>query len=240
MGRGLPPADASHPAATTTSPATRSQRAAVPVAVAPPAAFRNKTAVADRSDPSKTGSRRRTATAPPPPKDPRGDRSSFRRFVLRFLASLLLFSAASTALSIQNHLSPLEHGLARAAAWGASLAHVQVDRRGNSLSVGGYQLEINHECTAFFVVLIYASFLLAYPATVWERTRGLLQGVAILMTVNVIRLAGLVIVVDFWPQLFDYFHEYFWQVLFLGLTTVLAHRWLSTLSVHRELLVLPR
>ena len=116
---------------------------------------------------------------------------------------------------------------------------VPVERRGNAIAVAGVQLEINHECTAFFVLLIYASFLLAYPATALERLRGFLQGVAILMTVNLVRLTVLVIVIALWPPMFDYFHEYFWQVLFLGLTTVLAHRWLSTLSVHRDLLVLP-
>ena len=166
--------------------------------------------------------------------------ADFRRFVLRFLGSLLLFSVLSTAASIQNHLGPLEKGLAAGTAWGAGLVHLAVQRRGNSVAIGSVQIEINHECTAFFVLMIYASFLLAYPATMWERLRGFLQGVAILMSVNLIRLIALAIVMGFWPMLFDYFHEYFWQVLFLGLTTVLAHRWLSTLAGNRELLVFPR
>lgn len=160
--------------------------------------------------------------------------------MLRFLGSLLVFSALSSATSVQNHLGPLERGLAIGAAWGARLAQVPVERNGNAVTVGGMQLEINHECTAFFVLLIYASFLLAYPATTWERLRGFVQGAAILLTVNQVRLIGLVVVINLWPPLFHYFHEYFWQVLFLGLTTVLAHRWLSTLAGHRELLVLPR
>jgi len=184
------------------------------------------------------GEKRRAAAGTPGAK--RAERSAFRWFEIRFLGCLLLFSILVTVTSIQNHLWPVEHGLATAAAWGAAAARVHVERTGNLLLVGGHQLEINHECTAFFVLLIYASFLLAYPATPWERVRGFARGAVILMLVNAVRLAGLAIVVAWRPALFAYFHEYFWQVLFLGLTTALAHRWLSTLSVDREILVIPR
>jgi exosortase/archaeosortase family protein len=169
-----------------------------------------------------------------------GQTAEFRRFVLRFLGSLLLFSVIVTVTAVQNHLWPLEYALAFGAEMGGKVAQVDVTRTGNSLSVGGFRLEINHECTAFFVLLIYASFLLAYPATIKERLRGLVLGVSVLMGVNVLRLVGLVIVVDIWPRMFDYFHEYFFQVLFLGLITALAHRWLGTLAGQRDLLAIPR
>ncbi len=173
---------------------------------------------------------------PPPPATGR----EFRRFVLRFLGSLLLFSMLFTVTNIQNHLSPLENAIAAGTALGARAVGVGVTRTGNSLAVtGGFHIEINHECTAFFVLMIYGAFLLAYPATPWERLRGFLIGIVVLMAVNVARLIGLVIVVDWRPSMFDYFHEYFFQVMFLGLITVLAHRWLATLKVQRDVLVLP-
>ncbi|GIW41237.1 MAG: hypothetical protein KatS3mg076_1814 [Candidatus Binatia bacterium] len=167
-------------------------------------------------------------------------RNAFLLFVLRFLGILFVLSALSTLLSIQNRLGPLERGLALAAEQGARLFGAHVVRHGNSLAVGGRLLEINHECTAFFVLLIYASFLFAYPATLAERLLGLVQGAVVLLVVNAVRLAGLAIVVASWPEFFDYFHEYFWQVLFLGLVTVLAQTWLNRLAVPRELSVLPR
>jgi len=163
----------------------------------------------------------------------------FWHFVVRFVGALFLFSVLATVVSIQNRLGWAERALAQSAAFGARLVYPDLRRDGNVLLAGGYNIEINHECTGIFILMIYAAFVLAYPARPWERLRGLLAAIVALTGVNVARLIALVVIVERWPPLFRYFHEYFFQILFLGLVTALANRWLGTLSMRREPLGLP-
>jgi len=51
--------------------------------------------------------------------------------------------------------------------------------------------------------------------------------VLLLTTINVVRIATLVRVVEFYPQAFAYFHEYVWQGAFLMLTTLYAITWVE-------------
>ncbi len=179
---------------------------------------------------------------PGPPSSGTGPGHSRHRFWLfaaRFVAALLFFSVLATLFSIQNRLGWVERALAQCVAVGARVFHPGLRREGNVLVAGGYGIEINHECTAIFVLMIYAAFVWAYPARPWERVRGLLLGAAVLTAVNIARLIALVVIIERWPPAFDYLHEYFFQVLFLGLVTALANRWLGSLSVRREFLGLP-
>jgi exosortase/archaeosortase family protein len=89
----------------------------------------------------------------------------------------------------------------------------------------GAALDINHECTGIFVLLVYATFVAAYPAAWTERAYGILVGIAVLMAVNVGRLILLTVIASRRPEWFVYFHEYFFQGLFIALLAFLASVW---------------
>lgn len=164
----------------------------------------------------------RQAPAAPsaPPRQP-----TFSGFLLRLIAYLFLVSLPFSLGGLHLYLKPVQHGMAVTVAAGASLlgAIAQVD--GTVITTNYAALDINHECTAVFVLVVYAMFVLAYPAAWLQRLSGIAIGTAVLMVVNVARLIALTVIASKYPTLFPYFHEYFFQGLFIALLAILASLW---------------
>jgi exosortase/archaeosortase family protein len=68
-------------------------------------------------------------------------------------------------------------------------------------------------------------FVLAYPAPWGQRLSGTLVGWITLLTINLIRLVFLTYIASQRPDWFAYFHEYFFQGLFIALLAILASLW---------------
>jgi len=151
----------------------------------------------------------------------------FLRFGLLFFLFLLGFSVLSVATDLQNHLHLAENGIAGAATWMAKGIGSAAVANDNIISVSGLTLDINHECTGVFVLFVLISFIGAYPANWRARVLGIAVGVTVLTFVNVLRIVTLVRIVEFYPNLFVYFHEYVWQGAFLMLVTLYALTWVE-------------
>jgi exosortase/archaeosortase family protein len=151
----------------------------------------------------------------------------FLRFGLLFFGFLLGFSVLSVVTDLQNHLHLAENGIAAAATWMAhgigSIASVNE----NIISIGALTLDINHECTGVFVLFVLISFIGSYPAALRTKVLGIVFGVTVLTVINVLRIVTLVRIVEFYPGLFVYFHEYVWQGAFLMLVTLYALTWVE-------------
>ena len=150
---------------------------------------------------------------------------TFSGFVVRLLGYLFLASLAFSIGELHLHMRPIQLAMvaivtAVANAFGA-VAHAS----GTIISTPHAALEINHECTGVFVLLVYAMFVLAYPAGWRERLRGIAIGFVTLTVINLARLAVLTLIASRYPEWFAYFHEYFFQGLFIALLAVLASLW---------------
>jgi exosortase/archaeosortase family protein len=154
-------------------------------------------------------------------------KSQLFRFALTFFFSLLAFSVLSVATNLQNHLHLAENAFAATATWMAKSTGSAATVTGNLITVSGMTLNINHECTGVFVLFVLTSFIGAYPARLGAKVVGIVFGVSVLSLINAIRIATLVRVVEFYPGLFTYFHEYVWQGAFLMLVTLYAVTWVE-------------
>ncbi|HVN83843.1 MAG TPA: archaeosortase/exosortase family protein [Candidatus Binatia bacterium] len=154
-------------------------------------------------------------------------RSPIVRFTVLFFLFLVGFSVLSVATALQNHLHVAERGIAEASTWLAGRVGSAATVTDNLIQVGGMTLDINHECTGVFVLFVLTSFIAAYPARLVAKLIGLAVGILVLTGVNVIRIATLVRLVEFYPNAFVYFHEYVWQGAFLMLVTVYAMTWVE-------------
>lgn len=154
-------------------------------------------------------------------------RSPIFRFAIFFFVFLLGFSVLSVATALQNHLHLAETGTAGLATWLARQVGSAAVVSDNVISVRGLTLNINHECTGVFVLFVLTSFIGAYPARWYTKLAGIAIGVAALSLLNVIRIATLIRLVEFYPSLFVYFHEYIWQGVFLMLVTLYAVTWVE-------------
>jgi len=157
-------------------------------------------------------------SSPPPPP-------SFSGFVVRLLLYLFLVSLLFSLGQLHLHMGPLQRGIASVVGAGANRLGAGATVEGTVIRLNHAALEINHECTGVFVLLVYAMFVLAYPAPGRQRISGILIGTVTLTAVNVGRLIVLAVIASRAPSWFGYFHEYFFQGLFIALLAILASVW---------------
>lgn len=146
-------------------------------------------------------------------------------FGVRFFSILLLTAVAFWWFSLHQNLGPLQRLLAGLGADLGRLAGGSMVVSGDNIVVDNLTLNVNHECTGIFVFMLFASFVLAYPASWRSKLIGLTIGVPLLFTVNVVRLGMLARLVEVYPDAFFYFHEYVWQGVFMVIVLIGAIAW---------------
>jgi archaeosortase B (VPXXXP-CTERM-specific) len=167
----------------------------------------------------------RPRPAAPPPPAGASQPPSFAGFVIRLLLYLFLASLAFSLGEMHLRMRPVQTAMASSVTWAANQfgAGAEVDE--TIIKTKHAALDINHECTAVFVLLVYAMFVLAYPAPWLQRVSGIAIGFAVLTSINLARLVVLTMIASNYPDWFAYFHEYFFQGLFIALLAFLASLW---------------
>jgi archaeosortase B (VPXXXP-CTERM-specific) len=150
---------------------------------------------------------------------------TFAGFAVRLLGYLFAVSLLFSLGELHLKMGPLQEAIAAAVTAGANGLGAEATRTGTIIRLDQAALEINHECTGVFVLLVYATFVLAYPAPWKQRFYGVTLGLAILSGINVARLIALAVIASRSPSWFAYFHEYFFQGLFIALLAFLASVW---------------
>jgi len=174
----------------------------------------------------KTGSGRQPGSAPP----------TFTGFAARLLLYLFLVSLLFSLGNLHLKMRPLQEIMAAAVVAGANVLGAGARVNGSVIHAGQAALDINHECTGVFVLLVYAMFVLAYPAPWSNRVGGIFLGTVVLTVVNIGRLILLTFVASRRPSWFGYLHEYFFQGLFIAILAFLASLWTEQVrrATHRH------
>jgi exosortase/archaeosortase family protein len=153
-----------------------------------------------------------------------------QKFGARFMSILLGASVFAWAVDLPNRLGLVQRFLAFWGAWLAVRSGGQASITADQIRVQSLTIDINYECTGAYVLLILFTFLLAYPASWKARVLGAGIGVTVLTAINIFRIAVLVRVAEMRPDLFNYFHEYVWQGVFLVLVVAYAMAWVERLQ----------
>jgi archaeosortase B (VPXXXP-CTERM-specific) len=157
------------------------------------------------------------ANAAPPP--------TFTGFVVRLFLYLFVASLLFSLGQLHVHMRPLQEAMAALVTAGANLLGAHATVSDTVIKAHNTALEINHECTGVFVLVVYGAFVLAYPAPWSHRLSGIAIGFSTLTAINVGRLIVLTLIASYYPDWFGYFHEYFFQGLFIALLALLATVW---------------
>lgn len=148
-----------------------------------------------------------------------------QRFGLRFFAVLAGASVLAWVITLPARLGAVQAWLAGSAVRLARATGGQSSAAGDQIYTTGVTIDINYECTGIYVLLVFLTFLLAYPASWRSRATGAAIGTAALTAVNILRIAVLVRVSELQPAIFDYLHEYVWQGVFLVMVIAYAMHW---------------
>jgi exosortase/archaeosortase family protein len=121
-------------------------------------------------------------------------------------------------------MGPVQEAMARIVGAGANLLGADAQVGGSIIRTEHAALEINHECTAVFVLLVYRCSCSPIRRR-GHRLSGIAIGVSTLTAINIARLIILTVIASRYPDWFAYFHEYFFQGLFIALLAFLASMW---------------
>ena len=75
----------------------------------------------------------------------------------------------------------------------------------------GTSVKIIEECTGVYEAIIFASAVLAFPASWKDRSIGLLLGCPLIYAINAVRITTLIAALRYYPSAFEFMHLYFWQ-----------------------------
>ncbi len=104
---------------------------------------------------------------------------------------------------------------------------------GKMVWFGNFVVRIIDECTGLYEMLIFSAAVLAFPTSWAKRGIGLLLGCPLIYLFNVVRIAGLIFVGRYWPEVFDFMHLYFWQATMIAMITSVWLLWIIKV-VQRE------
>ncbi len=163
------------------------------------------------------------------------DKRAVFKFVAIYLALMALMELF-LGLHYFQRLLDLNGIYSSATAWVSarllSLAGIHADNTGPLVHLPGRSLRIAFGCNGLEAVVIFGAAIVAYPAPLLYKIKGLFAGLIILQAVNIIRIFMLGLAAVKFPQFFDYIHYYVAQGLMIAIALGIFILWLrGTTSV---------
>lgn len=148
----------------------------------------------------------------------------------------VIFSAALAATAVNNGeldgawMDAFCAMWARIAGFALTLLGVPASSDGATVAASAFTATIVPACTALDVIILFGAAVLAYPASIGARLRGLLLGVAALFAINIVRIVSLILIGIHYFDLLEDAHLLVWQTAMalaaIGLW-LLWHSWAS-------------
>jgi len=155
------------------------------------------------------------------------------RTALLFCLLVLSFHLAQWVLVPESAIKSFEELTASAVAELIAIAGIPCILDGTRISLPTSQWEIVLECTALTAMVVFVSFIVAFPASLRSKACAIGAGVPLLFVANILRLVTLAWFTLKVPKLTGCLHDYVWNVVFLFLVVLMWLAWLS-LVVKRE------
>lgn len=133
------------------------------------------------------------APTPPSPPGPDAARKA-TGFAVKLVALTLIIGFGDAYLHEIGWGAWLQDGIANAGSTVASAFTSGISRRGNQILGGGPILVVTLECTALFAKGLFCAAVYAFPCSWREKAWGFVVGLVGVGAVNVLRIAGLVLI----------------------------------------------
>lgn len=150
-----------------------------------------------------------------------------------FIASVLGLHLIQWQFIPISFFYPLQKATADAVTSLLNLLGVSTVCSGVIMNLPNARWEVAVECTSMSALIVFLSFIIAYPSKLKSRIIGGLVGLPLLVVANMLRLALLGWATAHLPEVAHYLHDYVWQVGFLILVALLWIVWIDVV-VKRE------
>ncbi len=137
-------------------------------------------------------------------------------FVLGFAVLMILFYAFWLSDYCQNNIQPhIVSGNARLSSFLLNLFGMGTTAMKETISSTAFSVSIARGCDAMEAMALFASALLAFPAKWKFKVVGFFVGIAILFSLNILRVVSLFLTGVYYPKAFEIMHVEVWQVVFI-------------------------
>jgi len=101
---------------------------------------------------------------------------------------------------------------------------------GQQISSDAMTLNVKTGCDGLEAMAIFGSGVIAYTASIADKFKGVLFGVGSLFVLNIVRIVHLYLCGVYMPRYFEFFHQNFWQILFILFALILLAIWIGSLN----------
>src|SRR5512140_1243741 len=154
------------------------------------------------------------------------------RVVGAFVLLIVVFFSAMTYTPIVKRFD-VAAGLAQVAAWmswvllkGLGLiVGFDIGKEGTILSSGNFEVDVSPACSGAVPTMIYLAAVFAYPAKWRAKLIGAGLGIAVIHTVNLLRVSALFLIGLYFHRLFHETHVYVAQALVVAIAVATWLYW---------------
>ncbi|MGO9379081.1 MAG: archaeosortase/exosortase family protein [Dissulfurispiraceae bacterium] len=151
----------------------------------------------------------------------------FLKVGILFCSLVILLDLLVWYLGREDYLDFLDIFLSDVMTGLISLSGLHVIQESNMIYLTNSSWIVATECTAIFIMLIYSSFVLVYPASVKSKGIALLVGIPSIFGANILRLYCMAWIDYLSPQFSEFFHDYMWQVAFIVMVVFMWLVWIE-------------
>jgi exosortase H (IPTLxxWG-CTERM-specific) len=139
------------------------------------------------------------------------------RFLILFAICLLGLFGLLLAPFARPGVLAFSHGLVSAAGLLIHLCggHAMVEGTVLRSSPNGFAIEMKDGCNGANVLILLWSAVIAFPATMFYKVKGVLWGALTIQSVNLLRFISLFYLGQYSLSLFAFAHEYLWESLIM-------------------------
>ncbi len=148
------------------------------------------------------------------------------RFLLRFALLLVLFEVPLLTAPVDQHVvRPVSAWIASASGVVLRVARERVSVSGTIIAAPCFSVDIKNGCNGIETMLFLVAAVLAFPATSRQRLLATLLGIALIQTVNLVRIVTLFLVGCHRREWFESFHLAIWQTIVFATAVLFFAAW---------------
>ena len=155
-----------------------------------------------------------------------------------FIISILVFGIFSFWLTSQEFFDvlaqPLLNLYATISNWMLIILGQGTRASSESIFSSDFSIQIKKGCDAIAPMILYTLSILFFPVKWKHKPKGILIGILLLFTLNIIRIVTLYLTGKYIPSIFDMMHTDIWQILFIVFTLYLWLIWLRKVNAEEE------
>lgn len=138
------------------------------------------------------------------------------RFLVVFAICFLALFGLLLAPFLRPAIAAFSHALVSASAFLIRLSGGHASVEGTVLRApSGFAIEMKDGCNGANVMILLWSAVIAFPATLVQKLKGVAWGALIIQSVNLVRFISLFYLGQYNFSLFDFAHQYLWESLIM-------------------------